>query len=113
MRKILPSSTAALLQVNAIDIEQICKERLKLDGDEVLNPQESQALAAAVRQLHGIEEAAAESGGQPPILDPEKDLKINQLDLVTAIRERQTLMQVGMRKPGHASFAAPVEHAHS
>lgn len=82
-------------QVNAVDIEQICKERLKLDGDEVLNPQDPSALVAAVRQLQGIAEAATESGGEPVVLDPERDLKINQLDLVTAIRERQSLMQVG------------------
>ena len=77
-----------------MDIEQICKERLKIDGDEVLNPHDSQALAATVQQLQGSAEAAQEAGGDLPVLDPERDLKINQLDLVTAIRERQSLMQV-------------------
>ena len=90
--RLLSASSAS--QINALDIEQICKERLKVDAQEVLSSVESQGLATAVRQLQGVAEAASESGGEPPILDPEKDLKINQLDLVTAIRERQSLMQV-------------------
>ena len=88
-----------------MDIEQICKERLKIDGDEVLNPHDSQALAAAVRQLQGAAEAAEQSGSDPPILDPERDLKINQLDLVTGIRERQSLMQVASWSISHHNKA--------
>lgn len=83
-----------MMQVNAVDIEQICKDRLKIEGENVLDPDDAQALAAAVRQLQSVSEAAEQSGGVFATLDPEKDLKINQIDLVTAIRERQHLMQV-------------------
>lgn len=106
MACILCDKSASLLQVNAVDIEQICKERLKIDGDEVLNPHDSPALAAAVRQLQGAAEAALQSGNDLPNLDPERDLKINQLDLVTAIRERQSLMQVDLQAALREIFPA-------
>ena len=32
--------------------------------------------------------------GQPPLMDPVADLKLNQLDIVDAVRERQALLQV-------------------
>lgn len=86
------------MQVNATAIEQICKERLKLDGDEVMDPSNLQALSSTVGKLQRAAEAAQGAGGEVPILDPEKDLKINQLDMVTAIRERQQLMQVDKHK---------------
>ena len=78
----------------ASEIEQICKAKLKVEPEEVLDPHDPGALSAAVRQLQRAAEAAAEEGGAPPTLDPERDLKINQYDLVQAIRERARLMQV-------------------
>ena len=40
------------------------------------------------------EEAESEGAAQPAMLDPITDLKLNQLDIVDMVRERQTLLQV-------------------
>ena len=42
------------------------------------------------------EEAESEGLSQPPMLDPITDLKLNQLDIVDIVRERQALLQVGI-----------------
>ncbi len=82
-------------QVAASEVDQICKERLKLDGDEVIaRGGDPSALAAALVQLRSAGEAAdGPGGGGIATLDPERDLKLNGMDLVTKIRERQELMQ--------------------
>ncbi len=43
------------------------------------------------------EEAESEGVSQPPMLDPITDLKLNQLDIVDIVRERQALLQVGLQ----------------
>lgn len=40
------------------------------------------------------EEAEAEGAAQPAMMDPVADLKLNQIDIVDAVRERQALLQV-------------------
>lgn len=40
------------------------------------------------------EKAESEGTSQPPMLDPIADLKLNQLDIVDIVRERQALLQV-------------------
>lgn len=35
--------------------------------------------------------------GQPPLMDPVTDLKLNRVDIVDAVRERQALLQVRSR----------------
>lgn len=45
------------------------------------------------------EEAEAQAEGQPPLLDPVTDLKLNQLDIVEAVSERQALLQVSASPP--------------
>lgn len=40
------------------------------------------------------EEAEAEGAAQPAMMDPITDLKLNQLDIVDLVRERQALLQV-------------------
>ncbi len=40
------------------------------------------------------EEAQAGPEGQPALMDPIADLKLNQLDIAEAVRERQHLLQV-------------------
>ena len=42
------------------------------------------------------EEAEAEGASQPAMMDPIADLKLNQLDIVDAVRERQALLQVSL-----------------
>lgn len=42
------------------------------------------------------EEAEAEGASQPDMMDPIADLKLNQLDIVDAVRERQALLQVSL-----------------
>ena len=39
--------------------------------------------------------------GQPPLMDPVADLKLNQLGIVDAVRERQALLQVRSRSGEH------------
>jgi len=75
-------------------VEGICKQKLRLDSEAVLGGDNQQALAVAVTQLQRSYEEAAAQGGDPPVLDPVADLKLNQLEVVDSVRERQKLMQV-------------------
>ena len=76
------------------NIEGICKQKLRLDSEAVLGGDNQQALAVAVTQLQRSYEEAAAQGGDPPVLDPVADLKLNQLEVLDSVRERQRLMQV-------------------
>ena len=76
------------------NVEGICKQKLRLDSEAVLGGDNQQALAVAVTQLQRSYEEAAAQGGDPPVLDPVADLKLNQLEVVDSVRERQRLMQV-------------------
>ena len=76
------------------NVEGICKQKLRLDSEAVLSGENQQALAVAVTQLQRSYEEAAAQGGDPPVLDPVADLKLNQLEVVDSVRERQRLMQV-------------------
>jgi hypothetical protein len=71
---------------------------LKLEKEEVF-AQGSPALAAVLLQLRSVAEAAEERGGATQTLDPVKDLKMNDMALVTKIRDRQELMQVDFAPP--------------
>jgi hypothetical protein len=42
----------------------------------------------------GQEDGEAHGMAHPDLLDPITDLKLNQLDIVDAVRERQALLQV-------------------
>ena len=46
------------------------------------------------RKCIAQEEAEAGAEGGPALMDPITDLKLNQLDIVEAVRERQSLLQV-------------------
>ena len=82
-----------LVQLDANNIEGICKQKLRLDSEAVLGSDNQQALAVAVTQLQRSYEEAAAQRGDPPVLDPVADLKLNQLEVVDTVRERQRLMQ--------------------
>ena len=82
------------LQVDANSIEAICKQKLKLNSEAVLDSDNQQALAVAMTQLQRSYEEAAAQGGDPATLDPVADLKLNQLEIVDAVRDRQRLLQV-------------------
>ncbi|KAL0030068.1 hypothetical protein WJX79_004816 [Trebouxia sp. C0005] len=89
------AGTAYMLQqVDVNNVEGICKQKLRLDSEAVLGGDNQQALAVAVTQLQRSYEEAAAQGGDPPVLDPVADLKLNQLEVVDSVRERQRLMQV-------------------
>ena len=47
--------------------------------------------------LPSQEETDAEGAGQPAMMDPIADLKLNQIDIVDTVRERQALLQVCVR----------------
>ena len=83
-----------VFQVDADSIEGICKQKLRLDSEAVLDSDNQRALAVAVTQLQRSYEEAAAQGGDPAVLDPVADLKLNQLEVVDSVRERQRLMQV-------------------
>lgn len=47
------------VQVDVMSMEAICKQKLRLDSDAVLDLDNKQALAAAVAQLQRSQEEAA------------------------------------------------------
>lgn len=65
----------------------------------MLDSDNQRALAVAVTQLQRSYEEAAAQGGDPAVLDPVADLKLNQLEVVDSVRERQRLMQVRLGNP--------------
>lgn len=83
------------LQAPCSSIEAICKQKLRVDPATVLDPEAPQALSALVLQLQRAQEEATAVGSGPPAMDPVADLKLNQLEVVQAVREHQQLMQVG------------------
>ena len=85
-----------MAQVGVDSIEAICKQKLRLDSEAVLDSDNQQAVAKAVTQLQRSYEEAATQGGDPAVLDPVADLKLNQLEVVDSVRERQRLMQVSI-----------------
>ena len=88
-----------MVQVDADNIEAICKQKLRLDSEAVLDSDNQRAVAVAVTQLQRSYEEAAVQGGDPAVLDPVADLKLNQLEVVDSVRERQRLMQVSSLLP--------------
>ena len=52
--------------------------RCRVDDSAILGS-DAAALAAAVTALVRVEETAAAEGGDPPVLDPVADLKLNSL----------------------------------
>ena len=88
-----------MVQVDANNIEAICKQKLRLDSEAVLDSDNQRAVAVAVTQLQRSYEEAAVQGGDPAVLDPVADLKLNQLEVVDSVRERQRLMQVSSLLP--------------
>ncbi len=91
-----------LRQIGAAQIEGICRSKVRVDPDAVLSKSSGpEGLSAAVAELRRAADAAAAAGGEPDTLDPIADLKVSTLDLVTAIRERQTLLARRAAMPCH------------
>ena len=95
------------MQVDVDDIEAICKQKLRLNAEAVLDSDNQQAVAVAVTQLQRSYEEAAAQGGDPAVLDPVADLKLNQLEVVDSVRERQRLMQVSVGYPFQTPLPPP------
>jgi hypothetical protein len=82
-----------LRRIGASQVEGICRAKIRVDADAVLSRGSSQdAASAAATELRRAAEAAEASGGELETLDPIADLKVQKLDLATAVRERQTLL---------------------
>ncbi|KAL4421866.1 hypothetical protein ABPG77_003668 [Micractinium sp. CCAP 211/92] len=75
----------------ASDIVGICKVKIRLDADAILGSSDAAALAVAVTALVQVGETAEREGGDPPVLDPVADLKLNSIDLVGELRRRASL----------------------
>ena len=80
--------------MDVTSIEGICKQKLRVDSEAVLDSDNKRAVAVAVTQLQRSYEEAAAQGGDPAVLDPVTDLKLNQLEVVDSVTERQRLIQV-------------------
>jgi antiviral helicase SKI2 len=93
-----------LSEVPARHIVGICTEKLRLNADAVLSGDPS-SMAAAVAALTRVAENAG--AGDPPLLDPVADLKLNGLKLVTAARERARLAALRSSLPLHRDPLLP------
>lgn len=60
-------------------ISDICRVKVRVDGDAILGASDPGAIAAAVNALARVRDEAASAGGDPPALDPVVDLKLNSL----------------------------------
>ena len=98
-----PDGTSWVLrQIGAAQIEGICRSKVRVEADAVLSKSSGpEALPAAVAELRRSADDAAAAGKEPETLDPIADLKVSTLDLVTAIRERQTLLARRAAMPCH------------
>ena len=91
-----------LRQIGAAQVEGICRAKIRIEPDAILGRHSnSEAVLAAVIELRRAADGAAAAGGEPETLDPIADLKVSTLDLVTAIRERQTLLARRAAMPCH------------
>ena len=97
-----------LVQVPSSDIIGIYKVKIRVDADAIATG-DAAATAAAVNALVQVqEEAAAGAGGKstpsngdPPLMDPISDLKINAIEVAAAVRERQRLLTTLSTLPPH------------
>eukprot|EP01018_Ginkgo_biloba_P034639 Gb_30711 [translate_table: standard] len=69
----------------------ICKNKIRVDHVRLLENVSAAAYSMAVQKL--LELAKEHPNQYPPALDPLKDLKLNDLDIVEEYRKRQTLLQ--------------------
>ena len=93
-----------LRRVGASQVEGICRAKIRVDADAVLSPDSGQdAASAAATEVRRAAEAAEASGGELETLDPIADLKVQKLELVTAVRERQALLARRAAMPCHRS----------
>ena len=91
-----------LRRIGASQIEGICRVKIRVDADAVLAQGSGRdAASAAATELRRAAEAAKAAGGEIETLHPIADLKVQKLDLVTAVRERQTLLARRAAMPCH------------
>ncbi|KAL4444150.1 hypothetical protein ABPG75_011887 [Micractinium tetrahymenae] len=91
----------------ASDIVGICKVKIRLDADAIMGASDAAALAAAVTALVRVGETAEQEGGDPPVLDPVADLKLNSIDLVGDLRARASLAAQRAALPAHRDPLLP------
>lgn len=84
------------MKVSAPSLEAISKQKVQIDIDGVLNQGESHGLSAAVRHLQRISQGAPDHMGG--FYDPLTDFRLQQMDLVEKLQERQHAMQVQMKQ---------------
>lgn len=100
-----------LLEVPSSDIIGICKVKIRVDADAIATG-DAAATAAAVNSLIQVQEEAAagaagkstaaySSGGDPPLMDPISDLKINAIEVAGAVKEHQRLLATLSTLPPH------------
>ena len=109
-----PQALIALVRkLQSLQVRQHIIARYQLTQECCCSPQPSLAFATCLEQLQLLcdvscvvsqacmllslqEEAEAEGASQPDMMDPIADLKLNQLDIVDAVRERQARLQVSL-----------------
>lgn len=80
-----------LAEVPAGDVVGICRARIKAEA-EALEPGAGRPLAAALQALAAVRDEAEAEGTEPAQLDPRGDLKVADIDAVTALLERSALV---------------------
>ncbi|KAG6547499.1 hypothetical protein Mapa_010947 [Marchantia paleacea] len=87
--------TAAGVGYVALEVENknfvsICKAKIKVDPVRLLEDVNVTAYSAAIQQLLLLEQEHTDD--DPPALDPLKDLKLNDLEIVEKYRKRSALL---------------------
>jgi antiviral helicase SKI2 len=89
----------SVITVDWNDIASLCKSKFKVDAFEILD----KPMEASIKKLiEQIEQLRAESlPSLPPALDPVKDLKIKDMDLMEMYNRRKRLQDVLVASPCH------------
>ncbi|KAL3685939.1 hypothetical protein R1sor_003961 [Riccia sorocarpa] len=79
-----------VLEVENKNFVSICKAKVKVDAVRLLEDVNVTAYSAAIQQLLLLEQEHKDE--DPPALDPLKDLKLNDLEIVEKYRKRSVLL---------------------
>jgi len=97
---VIGGTSYAINEIDVREIFAISSLKMDVDSEKILQGNNGK-IAVSVQELHRI------SGDSIMLLDPISDLKVNRIDIVSAIRERQTILNEMMSMQVHRDPLLP------